>query len=162
MRRALISTIAIAAMACSPSAEADGADTASSTQAERDQLKVELIEADRNWASSVQRTGLGAWLAAFGENGIMVSNGVSHAGQDGIRAQMLPLFADSLFSLSWDPNFSEVSGGGDLGYTIGTHEMTASIGDEARTFGGSYLTVWRKNSDGTWKVEADIGNPASE
>lgn len=160
MRRILISTIALFAMACGTTADADNG--ASTTQADLDQLKVELIEADRAWSQSVGRTGLGAWLAAFGDNGIMVSNGVSHAGQDGIRAQMLPLFADPQFSLSWDPNFSEVSAGGDLGYTIGTYEMTATVGDGAQSFTGSYLTVWRKNADGAWKVEADIGNPASE
>ena len=162
MRRAVISTIAIAAMACGTMADGDRDSTPLITQEERDQLKVELIEADRAWASSVARTGLGAWLAAFGPNGIMVSNGTSYAGQDGIRALMLPLFADSLFSLTWDPNFSEVSDGGDLGYTIGTYEMTASAGDGAQDFRGSYLTVSRMNAEGAWKVEADIGNPASE
>jgi ketosteroid isomerase-like protein len=159
MRRALISMLAIAAMACGMGV--DGEDAAVS-QVDRDQLKIELIEADRGWARSVQEVGLGAWLQAFGETGIMVSNGVLHSGQDGIRSQMLPLFADSLFSITWEPNFSEVAESGDLGYTIGTYEMTASADEGARTFRGSYLTVWRRNENGVWKVEADIGNPASE
>jgi ketosteroid isomerase-like protein len=162
MRRALISTIALAAMACGPSADTDAGGAAAITQEARDQLKVELITADRAFAESVGRTGLGAWLAAFGPNGIMVSNGASHSGQDGIRRQMLPLFADSLFTLTWDPNFAEVAEGGDLGYTIGTYQMTASGSDGLQNFSGSYLTVWRRNANGVWKVEADIGSPASE
>ena len=159
MRRAFISMLAIAVMACGTGT--DGED-ATASQADRDQLRMELIEADRDWARSVQEVGLGAWLRAFGETGIMVSNGVSYSGQDGIRAQMLPLFADSLFSITWDPNFSEVADSGDLGYTIGTYQMTASADEGVRTFKGSYLTVWRRDADGSWKVEADIGNPASE
>ena len=162
MRRVLISTIAVAAMACGQSADTSGDSAFTVTQADRDQLKVELIAADRGFSQSVERTGLGAWLAAFGPNGIMVSNGASHSGQDGIRREMLPLFADSLFTLTWDPNFSEVSEGGDLGYTIGTYKMTASGADGLQNFRGSYLTVWRRNAEGAWKVEADIGSPASE
>lgn len=158
MRRALISMLVVAAMACGTGI--DGEDTVS--QVDRDRLKIELIEADRGWARAVQQIGLGAWLRAFGETGIMVSNGVSYSGQDGIRAQVLPLFADSLFSITWEPNFAEVAESGDLGYTIGTYEMTASADGEPATFRGSYLTVWRRNADGAWKVEADIGNPASE
>jgi ketosteroid isomerase-like protein len=126
------------------------------------ELKVELIEADRAFAAAVRDRGLGAWLAAFAPFGMMVSEGATHVGREGIRRAALPWFADSLFALAWDPTFSAVSRSGDLGYTVRSYEVTAEGDDGPVTGTGTYLTVWRRQPDGSWKVEADIGNPAGE
>ncbi len=126
------------------------------------QWKVELIEADHEFERAVQKSGLGAWLTGFAPDGMMISGGATHTGQDGIRRAMLPMFSDSAFEIHWVPSFSAVSSTGDLGYTVGTYEMTSSgeDGPVART--GTYLTVWRRQANGSWKVEADIGNPGEQ
>jgi ketosteroid isomerase-like protein len=73
---------------------------------------------------------------------------------------MLAVFADTSFHLTWDPTFAAVSSSGDLGYTVGTRESSRRVGAEQVVDRGTYLTVWRRQEDGSWKVEADIGNPA--
>ena len=122
-------------------------------------LQAELIEADRQFAAAVQRTGLAGWITSFAPTGRMISDGQSHIGPEGIRRAMLPVFADSTFSLDWDPNYAEVAASGDLGYTVGRYEARSIVAGDTVVNSGTYLTVWRRQDDGTWKVKADIGNP---
>lgn len=122
-------------------------------------LEAELIEADRRFAASVKRSGLGAWITAFAPSGRMIADGQSYIGPEGIRRAMLPVFADTTFSITWDPNYAEVATSGDLGYTVGRYEQTSRADGEPIVNSGTYLTVWRRQEDGSWKVKADIGNP---
>jgi len=123
-------------------------------------LEAELVEADRDFAKAVERTGLGGWMGAFAPGGRMIARGESHIGREAIRRRMLPAFADSTFSLTWDPVYAEIAASGDLGYTVGRYTLSIGSGDSASTEEGTYLTVWRRQPDGSWKVQADIGNPA--
>ena len=50
------------------------------------------------------------------------------------------------FSLQWTPAKAEVSESGDLGRTSGTYESTMG----GVTDRGKYLTVWKKQADGSW------------
>ena len=72
---------------------------------------------------------------------------------------MLPVYADTTFSITWDPNYAEVAASGDMGYTVGRYERTSRAEGETVVNAGTYLTVWRRQEDGSWKVKADIGNP---
>ena len=58
------------------------------------------------------------------------------------------------FALQWTPTKAEISASGDLGTTAGTYDMT--MGGIAEK--GKYVTVWKKQSDGAWKVTDDIFN----
>jgi mannose-6-phosphate isomerase-like protein (cupin superfamily) len=60
------------------------------------------------------------------------------------------MFAAPGFSLQWTATKAEISGSGDVGYTAGTYQ----IGPEK----GKYITVWKKQADGSWKVTEDIFN----
>ena len=55
---------------------------------------------------------------------------------------------------------AEVSLSGDLGYTVGRFESVSvdSMGVETRGQ-GLYVSIWRRQEDGSWKVEMDLGNP---
>jgi len=61
--------------------------------------------------------------------------------------------------LTWEPVKAEVSKSGDLGYTWGRYKSLREGSDGTiMTEYGKYLNVWRKQSDGTWKVLVDMGN----
>jgi ketosteroid isomerase-like protein len=63
------------------------------------------------------------------------------------------------FSISWEPAEVVVAPGGGLGYTTGENAFTApdSSGNLV-TMRGRYVTIWRKESDGSWKCVVDIFN----
>lgn len=155
--------ISLALTLCVLAACADAAnDTAEKTATDEDRLRsleAELVEADRRLAASVQRHGLTGWITGFAPSGRMIAGGRSHVGPEGIRRTMLPLYADTSFSITWEPNYAEVATSGDMGYTVGRYERRSRVDGEPVVDSGTYLTVWRRQEDGTWKAKADIGNP---
>lgn len=62
-------------------------------------------------------------------------------------------------SLTWQPIYASIAGSGDLGFTIGESVTTARgpSGAAVQRF-RKYLTVWKKQRDGTWKFVVDGGN----
>ena len=58
--------------------------------------------------------------------------------------------------LNWAPEFADIAVSGDLGYTTGPWEFRRSPKDAPVAF-GHYVTLWRKQNNGAWKVEVDIG-----
>ena len=63
-------------------------------------------------------------------------------------------------ALTWHPVFAWVTTPEDLGFTVGEYIATlrGPSGAAVQRF-GKYLTVWQRQSDGTWKFVADGGNP---
>ncbi|QYM79450.1 DUF4440 domain-containing protein [Horticoccus luteus] len=60
--------------------------------------------------------------------------------------------------LTWKPAFAEVEPHGKLGYTWGTwlYEAT-SAGAETKRATGKYVTIWKRQPDGSWKYVLDTG-----
>lgn len=63
------------------------------------------------------------------------------------------------YVLAWIPQRAEVSASGDMGWTWGTYTLETNdrAGDKIKSY-GKYVNVWKKQTDGTWKVIVDIGN----
>jgi ketosteroid isomerase-like protein len=59
--------------------------------------------------------------------------------------------------LSWQPIFAAVSRAGDLGYTTGPWQFKPDIKDAKPAAFGNFMTVWRKQADGSWKFALDLG-----
>jgi ketosteroid isomerase-like protein len=60
--------------------------------------------------------------------------------------------------LSWEPSYGEVSRSGDMGFTTGPYEYRGA-GENPRIGYGHFVTVWKKQADGAWKVAIDFGAP---
>jgi ketosteroid isomerase-like protein len=58
--------------------------------------------------------------------------------------------------LTWRPEFAEIAASGELGYTTGPYELRPHRDAEPAAF-GHYVSVWKKQIDGSWKVILDIG-----
>ncbi|MFN8547101.1 MAG: DUF4440 domain-containing protein [Candidatus Eisenbacteria bacterium] len=60
-------------------------------------------------------------------------------------------------SLRWWAETADIARSGELGYTLGPwHYRTEATGDSI-VAAGVYLTVWRRQADGSWKAAADGG-----
>lgn len=64
--------------------------------------------------------------------------------------------------LAWEPTFAYVSRAGDLGYDTGPWEFREKGPDDKPIGYGYFVTVWKKQPDGTWKFVVDLGtsNPS--
>jgi ketosteroid isomerase-like protein len=61
--------------------------------------------------------------------------------------------------LTWKPAGAELSRSGDLGYTWGAYEFSIAGADgRPQPSYGKYVTIWKKQPDGSWKVALDTGN----
>jgi ketosteroid isomerase-like protein len=62
-------------------------------------------------------------------------------------------------TLVWHPVHGEVASSGDLGFTVGNAVFTGVREDGAKIERFSkYLTVWKKQRDGTWRYVVDGGS----
>jgi ketosteroid isomerase-like protein len=59
--------------------------------------------------------------------------------------------------LSWYPVAADRAASGELGYTTGPYEYFNSKSDKTAAACGHYVTLWRKQADGAWRVELDAG-----
>jgi ketosteroid isomerase-like protein len=83
-------------------------------------------------------------------------DGLPIQGRDAIRVQMA---AGPQYVLVWKPAAAEVSASGDLGYTWGNFEQRMQLPNgRPQTRFGKYITVWKKQPDGSWKAVLDGGN----
>jgi Domain of unknown function (DUF6265) len=113
-----------------------------------------LLEADRAFHRDVAARGVDAWLDAFGHQwDRKAARAVTRA--DGMAELMDDVLAGTL---DWDPVIGGVAPGGTLGFTVGTSTWTPP-GQTEPGYPGSYLTVWRRQPDGAWKVLFDTGDP---
>ena len=62
--------------------------------------------------------------------------------------------------LTWSALFTDVSDDGTLGYNYGRHEAHGK-GPEGREIarGGFFLSIWKRQPDGSWKYVMDTGAP---
>ncbi len=60
-------------------------------------------------------------------------------------------------SLKWHPTFAAMSRSCDLGFTTGPAEWRKAKEDEKPLGHGHYLSIWKKQKDGAWKVMVDVG-----
>ncbi len=124
----------------------------------------ELMDADRAFAAETAARGGEGWADWFAPDArqYLATGGVL-AGQDSIRAVMVQVFADTARALRWAPDSAVVAASGDIGYTFGRWQsvVRTATGDSV-TGRGNYVSIWRRQPDGTWKVVLDIGNPAGD
>lgn len=123
-----------------------------------DSIPAVLVALDEEFGRASAEKGLEGWLSFFAEDAaIFPRNAPIVRGKSAIREQ----YAKTHFTpegLTWKPAAADASG--DLGYTYGTWQWTGKDADgKPVTQTGKYLTEWKKQKDGTWKVVADFGAP---
>ncbi|MEO8030929.1 MAG: DUF4440 domain-containing protein [Gemmatimonadota bacterium] len=119
----------------------------------------QLMKADRDFATAVAAHGVDAWVAAFAADGIQIDAAGITKGSDAIRQLMAGALSDPKTLLDWQPVSAVAAASNDLGYTIGKWQVRLRAKRDSVLAHGNYLTVWKKQPDGTWKAAVDIGNP---
>ena len=117
-----------------------------------------LQDADRAFDRATTERRLDGWVDFFAEDGAMLAPGGPVSGKAAIRDHMARALSDTSFTLRWRPTASDVGAAGDLGYTVGQYE--ARHRDEKGSVAvrtGTYLTVWKRQADASWKVALDVG-----
>lgn len=127
---------------------------------DREAQAASLMEADRamSEAYSTSSSPLDAVFARWTDDArVLAPDAPMARGKEASRAVFAELEAMPGYSLTWEPSTADASG--DLGYTIGTYHMEfRDPQDRLVAVDGKYMTVWKKQPDGTWKVAVDMFN----
>jgi ketosteroid isomerase-like protein len=111
-----------------------------------------LVEAERAFAkTSVVKGTREAFLAFLADDAVLFRP-TAVAGKKWIQEHDGPAGL-----LTWEPVFAEVAQSGDLGYTTGPWEFRPDRTDSQASGHGHFVSVWRKQPDGSWRVILDLG-----
>ena len=123
-----------------------------------------LVQADRDFNDATAARGLDGFRAFLAENaGTLRADRPVIVGRDALAETWKPLLSNPALAIHWGPLSGSLSSGGDMGYTVGTYEITKTDEKGKRVVAtGKYVTIWRKQLDGSWKVEFDSGVPDSD
>jgi ketosteroid isomerase-like protein len=119
-----------------------------------------IRQADLAWSKAMTGKQLDATVSSYAEDAsIFPPNALTATGRNGIRAVWAQFFAMPGFAVTCHPVKIEVARSGDIGYTQGPYDLafTDAKGNTVKDR-GKYLAVWKKQSDGAWRVVADIFN----
>jgi ketosteroid isomerase-like protein len=115
--------------------------------------------ADAAWSDAIAAKNVDEFMKFVADDCVMMApNAPAAAGSENIRAWMMQEMAMPGFSVSWVPSAVDVAASGDLGYSIGTYQFHALMGETPIDDHGKYSTIWKKQADGSWKVAVDIFN----
>ena len=119
-----------------------------------------LFELEADFAKAVAEHGHAAFVSYFAEDGVELDDGGGINSREQIAKQ--PPWPDGT-SLTWTPVKADMAASGDLGYTYGNYIFKAKNkeGKIVASY-GKYMSVWKKQQDGTWKVVVDMGNSSPE
>jgi ketosteroid isomerase-like protein len=119
-----------------------------------------IVKSDAQFAQSVAEKNREKFLSFIAE--ATTFNGGSPNelhGRDAVMKAWADFFAADGPTLSWTPLKGEVVGAGDVGYTTGRSVLRQKGADGKVTERrGQYITIWRKQPDGAWKVVFDTGS----
>ncbi len=122
-------------------------------------FELELMAADRAFNEATQARGAEGWVSWFDRQGAMIQQGRGEIrGLDAIR-EAIAAIDDPAFTLTWEPVRAQGSDDGTLGYTVGRYVSTQVAAADTIVSRGLYVSVWRRQPDGTLKVVMDLGNP---
>ena len=115
------------------------------------QARTAVVAAEAAFATQAWKEGTtAAFLANSAPNGLVTEEGRLANAQDVWRAR--PARVNTC--LTRHPVLADAAQSGDLGYTTGPWTL---LENDKPKLTGEYVTVWRKQLDGTWKFVVDMG-----
>ena len=123
-------------------------------------LEQTIRDADAQWAAAATARDVEKLMSFYADDAVVLP---AHAAiattKDAIRKIFQNMLATPGINLTWKPTKVDVAGSSDLAYSFSAYRLTApDDGGKEFTDHGKYVAIWKKQSDGTWKVITDIWN----
>jgi uncharacterized protein (TIGR02246 family) len=154
MKNAIVAMLGAAALlaGCERGETQPEAD-AVNTNAIAEQIRAEEAQWVQDWASrDANRV-----MAHYSDDAtVMAAGRLSGAAQ--IRSVVAAMVQDPNLDMRFTPDRVEVSASGDMAYARGTYSLrtTDPRTRRPRIEAGNYLTIFRRQADGSWKATEDI------
>lgn len=125
--------------------------------------KMILFDLEAKFAKDVAARGGAGFASWFAPDGILLGNGAAPIiGQVAIAKSTN--WTPKTYQLTWTPTDAIMDPSGDIGYTWSHYEgHSKDANGNPVLVTGRFITIWRKQPDGSWKVVLDAGaNDAPE
>jgi ketosteroid isomerase-like protein len=157
MDRKAFSLIALAALSSPALAQAPAAQAPLATQTIDRQAALDgLVAAEKAFArAAVEKGARDAFLAFLADDAVMFEPDPVN-GKEVWRARPA-----SPGLLEWYAVHSEVSLAGDLGFNTGPYDFRMKPGEKP-VASGQFVTIWKRQADGSWKAALDLGTTTPE
>lgn len=111
-----------------------------------------MVDAEKKFYQTGQEQGTrAAFLAFLAEDGIVFRPGPVNGKEAwGKRSE-------TGLDLVWEPTFAVIARSADFGYDTGPAKWRANKKEEKFTGHGQFISIWKKQKDGSWKVALDCG-----
>ncbi len=118
--------------------------------------KSEIMQVEKEFNDLAQKEGLTkAFYTYAAHDGVIRRGKKVIKGNEAIRA-WYKIDVRPNETLTWKPNFVDVSASGDMGYTYGNYIFTSTDSSGIKKEStGIFHTVWKRQTDGSWKFVWD-------
>jgi ketosteroid isomerase-like protein len=116
---------------------------------------LQLMELEGRFAQAVAAGGGKAFASWFADDAVTLNNGKPAVlGRTAIAAAAQ--WDPKTYQLTWVPQGAQMGPSNDMGFTWGHYEgRSKDKNGQPVVITGRYFTVWKKMTDGTWKVALD-------
>jgi uncharacterized protein (TIGR02246 family) len=138
-------------------------------RAERERILQERIARDReaiqatcaDWSKASQAKDLDKTMSFYADDALVLSPKIPLVqGKDNIRTGWKQMFLIPGPGLTFTTGEVQVARSDDLAWEHGAYDFaTSDKKGKTTTEHGKYITIWKKQADGAWKVVADMDNP---
>ena len=135
----------------------------SMSEADANAFEAYVMQTWEKYSAYMNEGNVDDWLKMWDENGVQLAPGApASEGMAAITMSITAQHAASDFE-QFEIMNKEVEVSGDLGFARGTYSFAATPkeGGEQVQFGGKYLTIFKRQADGSWKIYRDCFNPNS-
>ena len=122
----------------------------------------EMVQTEQAFARmAAEKNTRDAFMTYIADDGLLFRPGAVN-GKKWMTEHPVPP-SDKRPLLAWQPSFAGIAASGDLGFTTGPWEAKPDVNDEKPSGYGHFVTVWKKQPDGSWRfvVDLDISHPQS-
>lgn len=129
-------------------------------EANKEKLKVEVAALEDAFCAMAQKKGLNAAFSHFAAPDVAFIDTDPRQWRGPAAVQQRMGHDRPGVSLTWSAYFTDVSDDGTLGYNYGRYESRGPGPDGKETVrGGWFLSIWKRQPDGSWKYVMDTGVP---
>ena len=142
-----------------PAAQADGNAAAANTDAATTAIK----NVEGEMLAAFQAKDAAKLTSYYASDAMLAVPGRTVKGTAAITKANTEDLADPAFALNFTNDRTDIAASGDLGYTNGTYNVSYTDPKTKKVVkgAGTYVTVFRKQADGSWKAVADIATPGA-
>lgn len=117
---------------------------------------LEMVKTEQEFSKTAEvKTTREAFLEFIASDGLLFRPGAVN-GKKWMEEHPVPP-STSRGLLTWQPTFAGMATSADFGFTTGPWQSKPDVNDLKPSAFGHFVTVWKKQADGSWKFAVDLG-----